>query len=140
MARNELDAILAEDRMDSFTFTSKEVREILATAKRCGVIKLTLGPMSVEFKDAPVPDKQIPSAAPAEKQIPVTEAQRLQQTKEQEAALKNAAVSTREAELAQMAILDPERYEALLLQGDLLNDQPGPGPAEVVDSGAQPAL
>jgi hypothetical protein len=110
MPRNELDAILSADRMNE-SIPASEVCEIIKCASECGVSQVKLGSLEISFFDRTkketiiYPDLPLGDLASQEKDTKRT--------------LLEESARIREEELATLSLTDPQRYEELLLQGEL---------------------
>lgn len=113
MPRNELDAILAADRMETSQLSAKDVCSILSTAKKFGVQSLEFSSLKVVFHPTTV-EKKITVESPQEKQI-LAEVDR----EVHEANLANETSRLRQEEIANLLVTDPAKYEELLIQGEL---------------------
>lgn len=127
MPRNDLDAILSRDRMEESQLSAKDVCRIVQTAKEMGVVSLEFLSLRVRFgspKDKQILGHQSPTA-----DKPIPDASNLAAL--QESNLLDESLRIREEELASLAVTDPDKYEDLIIEGDLEN-----GAEETDDSGS----
>lgn len=101
-----------------------EICKIIATCRRCGVLKLEMGSIRVIFsggvaREARLPTEQVPQAASPtpEAQVPGQTIQAQQKLEEE--SHEEQAVLLREQQIAEMIIEDPLRAEELMEQGEL---------------------
>lgn len=125
MPNNDLDAILSHGKME--TLSSKDVCEIIKTAKKHDIAEMEFGSLKLTFRkpEDTRTDKQIVVEYSGEKQIPEELQKKL---------YLDETIRLREAQLEAAKVTDPELYETLLLQGELSGED------ENDDSGSQSDL
>lgn len=116
MPRNELDDILSRDRMESAQLTAKDVCTIIKTAKEMGVSSLAFLSLKVTFGDGTGISTH--SMKPP-REIPIPESSKRLQGQELERMLLDETKRLKDEQLSTLPILDPEKYEELMIEGDL---------------------
>lgn len=98
--------------------SSEDVCRIITTCRKNSVHRISYGELTVEFQphSDTEPDLVKPTGPRAPRAKPMPESKIKE---EEERLLLEANVLAREAELAQLAILQPEKYEELIAQGEL---------------------
>lgn len=102
--------------------SAKEVSQLIKIAKECGVETLEFGELRVKFKLTS--DKEVVAYQPEAISSPGIPMPSVNQSSPEEARqlLEDEAIIRREAELDELKILHPEKYEALITQGELRNE------------------
>ena len=125
----DLQAYLGKSQ-DAPQLTAKDICKIIEIARLQGVHSLSVGELKVDFFQ---PDKTCTPCESSESQpgpldTPLAKPMPEKHTKEeQQRMLLEANVLAREAELEQPQILEPDKYEELIAQGELVD---GPGKTE----------
>ena len=129
---SDLDKILGREA-SSCSISTGDICKVIVTASKHKVSKLSFGDLVVEFH-LPLSredDDTQPGTSSTPRVKPVPE----QTIKEEEERLRlEANVLAREAELDQLQILEPDKYEALIAQGELEDGLDGnAGPTTITD-------
>lgn len=105
---------------EKISLSVSDVVSIMEAAHRSGVIELKFGPLHARFGQKPTlgeADMQNFGSPPAPA-AEIAEKQRI----EAEKSLLQAEIMSKEAQLAQMFIEDPEQAERMIAEGDLIDD------------------
>jgi hypothetical protein len=121
----ELQDYLRKDEVAP-SLTSKDVCKIIETAHNFGVSTLSFGDLKLEFHKVE-PKSELAALQPEPSNTPLAKQTPEKQKEDEERMLLEANVLAREAELEQLLISDPEKYEELVAQGEL---EDGPGSTE----------
>lgn len=116
---SSLDNILSSHQEEATKLTAKELISLIHACKKCGVDRLRVSDVEFSFFTPVDRLNDIPTkpalTTSGDRQIPSEEIEAN--------ALEEETLLKREAEIAELLVTDPGRYEELVCQGELIDEE-----------------
>lgn len=112
--------MLMETNLDKSFLSGEEICKIIETCAKAGVVTLKCGPLELSYAPAlnKSPNADSPASEPTNSVSNPENIIQVQINAEKEA-LEDEEIRTREAQILELGITDPLKYEELLAQGEL---------------------